>query len=79
MEKSVVRLDVQNSDLVEIGYYHKASLGEVRGQLSSKEGEHARVKVRKEKQVLESSGGDKLCRRKAARDSEGEEKNRLVV
>ena len=70
---------VQNSDLVEIGYNHKASLREVRGQLKSKDEEHARVKVRKEKQVLESSGGDRRCGREAARDREVEKKNRLVV
>ena len=66
---------VQNSDLVE------ASLREVRGQLKSKDEEHARVrvKVRKEKQVLESSGGDRRCGREAARDREVEKKNRLVV
>ena len=64
LENRVASLDVQNRDLVEIRYKHEANLREVRGQLSSKEDELTRLKVemsnvRKEKQILESSGGDR--------------------
>jgi spindle assembly abnormal protein 6 len=64
LENRVASLDVQNRDLVEIRYKHEASLWEIRGHLSSKEEELARVKmemsnIRKEKQILESSVGDR--------------------
>jgi len=64
LENRVASLDVQNRDLVEIRYKHEACLREVKGQLSSKEEELARVKmemtnIRKEKEMLQSSGGDR--------------------
>ena len=64
LENRVASLDVQNRDLVENKYKQEASLREVKGQLRGREEELARIKVetfnlRKDKQILESSGGDK--------------------
>jgi len=64
LENRVASLDVQNRDLVENKYKQEASLREVKGQLRGREEELARIKVemsnlRKEKQILESSGGDR--------------------
>jgi len=67
LENRVASLDVQNRDLVENKYKQEASLREVKGQLRGREEELARIQVelsnlRKEKLILESSGGDRDLR-----------------
>merc|ERR1712142_753283 len=89
LENRVASLDVQNRDLVESKYKQEASLRELKGQLRVKEEELTRTKVemsnlRKEKQMLESSGGDRdrrstqLSTRLAVAEQELVDKEELV-